>query len=142
MQVNVTVARTGSPAAVIKKLTGRLLRNGLAAATECAKIISDTATPMAPKDTGALRLSAYITSATVVNGLIQAKAGWGREDFTFTGKDKHGAMRTRRPFTYAIHVHERIAPPAGGGRYDFINAAIELRGTELRMTIRNIMNRT
>jgi len=141
MQVTVTVTRTGSPAAVINRLTGRLLRNGLAAANECARIISEAGTALAPEDTGALKKSAYTTPAVVVGGLIQAKAGWGKQGERWIGRDRLGVIRIRHPFDYALHVHERIAPPMGGGRYDFVREAIVLRGAELRLVIRQIMNR-
>lgn len=141
MKLGVHMERKGQARATLKKLDGVLLERAKKTTQAIAKMLMEESQQQAPEDTGALKKSAYMSEeATVENGLVKSRFGFGKESFTYTGPDKKGVIRTRRPFQYSVYVHEKIAA-AAGGRYDFINLAIELRTADIHRIVRETMKK-
>ncbi len=142
MKLTVTTTRTGNAGAALKKLNGRLLERAKEATQAVALMLMEESAQQAPEDTGALKASRYMSDeAQVINGRVTSRFGFGKEGFVYTGPDKRGIIRTRKPFEYAIWVHERIEAAKHGGRFDFINVALELRTRDIKLIVRNIMMR-
>lgn len=144
MKLTVTTTRTGKAGPILKALQGKMLENAKVATQTVAKMLLVEATDLAPHDTGALKASGYVSEEATVEatGLVVSTFGFGKEGFVYTGPDKKGVIRTRKPFDYAIWVHNRIAPAQDGKRFDFMHVALELKTMEIRFRVREIMKRT